>query len=88
MWACCADNDCGTGSRSAGRWLERILGRECRFTNITFSGGVFNQLDNLDNRQFGDEELAVMEEAERVGRFVAARVHGKKGMVAALKAGC
>lgn len=57
-------------------------------TNITFSGGVFNQLDNLDNRQFGDEELAVMEEAERVGRFVAARVHSKKGIVAALKAGC
>lgn len=56
---------------------------------VAASGGVLSELDNPDDQQFSDEELAVIvEEAERAGRIVAAHVHGKKGIMAALKAGC
>jgi imidazolonepropionase-like amidohydrolase len=59
------------------------------FIKVCASGGVLSQLDNPIHQQFRDDELeAIVGEAERFDRVVAAHCHGKPGIVAALKAGC
>lgn len=59
------------------------------FIKVCASGGVLSQLDNPIHQQFRDDELeAIVGEAERFERIVAAHCHGKPGIVAALKAGC
>lgn len=55
---------------------------------ICASGGVLSERDNPQDQQFSDAELkAIVEEAHRAQRIVAAHCHGKKGIMAALKAG-
>ena len=52
------------------------------------SGGVLSIADDPLRQQFSDAELStIVEEAERQGRVVAAHVHGKVAILAALKAG-
>ena len=59
-----------------------------RFIKVCASGGVMSELDHPIHQQFSDEELrAIVEEAERADRVVAAHCHGKPGIMAALEAG-
>jgi len=56
---------------------------------VCASGGVTSELDNPIDQQFSNSELkAMVEEANRAQRIVAAHCHGKAGIMAALNAGC
>src|SRR2546427_3232029 len=55
---------------------------------VLASGGGMSEVDHPTHQQFSEEELrAIVEEAARADRVVAAHCHGKPGMMAALKAG-
>jgi imidazolonepropionase-like amidohydrolase len=55
---------------------------------VCASGGVLSELDHPIHQQFSAEELrAIVEEAGRAERAVAAHCHGKPGIMAALEAG-
>lgn len=59
-----------------------------RLIKICASGGVMSQLDSPIHQQFSGEEMrAIVEEAGRADRIVAAHCHGKPGIMAALEAG-
>lgn len=59
-----------------------------RLIKVCASGGVMSQIDHPVHQQFSDDELrAIVEEAGRAERVVAAHCHGKPGIMAALKAG-
>lgn len=63
--------------------------RGARVIKIAASGGVVSLHDDVEAQQFSDQELkAIVEEAARSNRAVAAHCHGKKGIMAALRAGC
>jgi len=56
---------------------------------VAATGGVLSIIDSPQAQQFSDEELeAIVKEAARTDKIVAAHCHGKKGIMAALKAGC
>ncbi len=60
-----------------------------KLIKICASGGVMSEIDHPHHQQFSDEELrAIVEEARRAERIVAAHCHGKAGIMAALRAGC
>lgn len=60
-----------------------------RLIKICASGGVMSELDHPMHQQFSDEEMrAIVEEAARAERIVAAHCHGTAGIMAALRAGC
>src|SRR2546428_8670095 len=60
-----------------------------RVIKVLASGGVASELDHPVHAQFTAEELAaIVAEAGRADRVVAAHCHGKPGIVAALRAGC
>jgi imidazolonepropionase-like amidohydrolase len=55
---------------------------------VCASGGVMSQVDHPVHQQFSDDELqAIVAEAARADRVVAAHCHGKPGIMAALRAG-
>jgi imidazolonepropionase-like amidohydrolase len=55
---------------------------------VCASGGVMSQVDHPVHQQFSDDELrAIVAEAARAERAVAAHCHGKPGIMAALLAG-
>jgi imidazolonepropionase-like amidohydrolase len=55
---------------------------------VCASGGVASEVDHPIHQQFsGDELKAIVEEAARAERVVAAHCHGKPGIMAALEAG-
>jgi imidazolonepropionase-like amidohydrolase len=59
-----------------------------RVIKICASGGVMSQVDHPVHQQFSGEEMrAIVEEAGRAERAVAAHCHGKPGIMAALEAG-
>jgi imidazolonepropionase-like amidohydrolase len=59
-----------------------------RLIKVCASGGVMSQVDDPIHQQFSDDELrAIVEEAARAERVVAAHCHGKPGIMAALRAG-
>ncbi|HZO16130.1 MAG TPA: amidohydrolase family protein, partial [Polyangiaceae bacterium] len=59
-----------------------------RLIKICASGGVLSEVDHPVHQQFSDEELAaIVGEAARAERIVAAHCHGKPGIMAALRAG-
>ena len=63
--------------------------RGAKLIKVLASGGVLSRDDDPKFQQFSDEELKVMvDEARRMNRVVAAHVHGKDGIMAALRAGC
>lgn len=54
---------------------------------VCVSGGVMSDSD-VEEQQFSDDELvAMVDEAGRAGRAVAAHAHGKAGIMAAVRAG-
>ena len=68
--------------------VREQLRRNARVIKICASGGVMSEVDHPVHQQFSDEELqAIVAEAARAERVVAAHCHGKPGIMAALKAG-
>jgi len=65
------------------------LRSNAKLIKVCASGGVMSEVDHPVHQQFSDEELsAIVEEAGRAERIVAAHCHGKPGIMAALRAGC
>ena len=65
------------------------LRANAKLIKICASGGVMSEVDHPIHQQFSDEELAaIVQEAARAERIVAAHCHGKPGIMAALRAGC
>jgi imidazolonepropionase-like amidohydrolase len=65
------------------------LRSNAKLIKICASGGVMSEVDHPDHQQFSDEELAaIVAEAARAERIVAAHCHGRAGIMAALRAGC
>ncbi|MCJ1485075.1 hypothetical protein MMC06_005248 [Schaereria dolodes] len=63
--------------------------RGAKVIKVTASGGVASIGDSIHAQQFSDRELrAIVEETERCERVVAAHCLGRKGIMAALRAGC
>lgn len=68
--------------------VRRMLRLGARVIKVHASGGVLSQLDDPHLPQFSKEELeAIVDEATRMERAVAAHTHGKRGMMAAIEAG-
>lgn len=64
------------------------LRQNARLIKICASGGVMSEIDHPMHQQFSDEEMAaIVGEAARAERIVAAHCHGKAGIMAALRAG-
>lgn len=64
------------------------LRRGAKVIKVCASGGVGSEIDDPINQQFSDEELkAMVDEAHRARRVVAAHCHGLPGIQAALRAG-
>jgi imidazolonepropionase-like amidohydrolase len=70
------------------RAVRLQIRRGAKVIKVLASGGVMSRDDNPLYAQFSPEELEVIvSEAARQGRVVAAHVHGKPGILAAVKAG-
>lgn len=70
------------------RAVRKNLRMNARLIKVCASGGVGSEVDHPIHQQFSDEELrAIVEEAGRADRVVAAHCHGKPGIMAALRAG-
>lgn len=70
------------------RAVRTNLRANARLIKICASGGVMSEVDHPIHQQFSDEELAaIVAEAGRAERVVAAHCHGKPGIMAALRAG-
>lgn len=70
------------------RAVRKQLRRGAKVIKVCASGGVLSEIDHPIHQQFSAEELgAIVEEAGRAERIVAAHCHGKPGIVAALRAG-
>jgi imidazolonepropionase-like amidohydrolase len=81
LWHCDGVPECLKAVRTQLRLGARLI-------KVCTSGGVLSELDHPVHQQFSDEELsAIVEEAGRAERVVAAHCHGKPGIMAALRAG-
>jgi len=77
------------GVEECRKAIRLQIRRGAKVIKILASGGVLSRDDDPHFQQFSDEEMEVMvREAGRFNRVVAAHVHGKPGIMAALKAGC
>jgi imidazolonepropionase-like amidohydrolase len=77
------------GVPEALRAVRMNLRANAKLIKICASGGVMSEIDHPMHQQFSDEELAaIVAEAARAERIVAAHCHGKAGIMAALRAGC
>jgi imidazolonepropionase-like amidohydrolase len=77
------------GPDDCRRVTRRQLRLGARVIKVCASGGVMSQVDHPIHQQFSVPELrAIVEEAGRAERVVAAHCHGKPGIMAALEAGC
>ena len=82
MQLCDGVSECLRGVRNQLRLGARVI-------KICASGGVMSEVDHPIHQQFSEDELrAVVGEATRAERVVAAHCHGKPGIMAALQAGC
>ena len=79
---CDGVDECLRGVRNQLRLGARVI-------KLCASGGVMSEVDHPEHQQFSDDELrAIVGEAARAERAVAAHCHGKPGIMAAVKAGC
>lgn len=70
------------------RAVRRQLRMGARVIKVCATGGVLSEFDHPEHAQFSHEELvAIVEEAARAERVVAAHCHGKAGIMAAIRAG-
>ncbi len=87
------ERHCGAPSLADGpddcrRVVRRQLRIGARVIKVCASGGVMSQIDHPIHQQFTAEELAaIVDEAARADRVVAAHCHGKPGIMAAIEAG-
>lgn len=92
-WVCDLSERIGTLRQCDGvaeclRAVRLQLRTGARLIKICASGGVMSQIDDPIHQQFSDDEMrAIVEEAGRAERVVAAHCHGKPGIMAALGAG-
>ena len=71
------------------RGVRNQLRLGAKLIKVCASGGVMSEVDHPVHQQFSDEELqAIVVEAGRAERIVAAHCHGKPGIMAALRVGC
>jgi imidazolonepropionase-like amidohydrolase len=76
------------GPAECTKAVREQLRRGAQVIKICASGGVMSEVDHPIHQQFSDEELlAIVSEAARAERVVAAHCHGKPGIMAALRAG-
>lgn len=76
------------GPDDCRRVVRRQLRLGAKVIKVCASGGVMSQVDHPIHQQFTAEELAaIVEEAARADRVVAAHCHGKPGIMAAIEAG-
>lgn len=76
------------GPDDCRRVVRRQLRLGAKVIKVCASGGVMSQVDHPIHQQFSLEELrAIVDEAARAGRVVAAHCHGKPGIMAAIEAG-
>jgi imidazolonepropionase-like amidohydrolase len=76
------------GPDDCRRIVRRQLRLGARVIKVCASGGVMSQIDHPIHQQFSAEELAaIVDEASRADRAVAAHCHGKPGIMAAVEAG-
>ncbi|KAI2632157.1 amidohydrolase [Hypoxylon sp. NC1633] len=76
------------GVEECRRAVRLQIRRGARCIKVLASGGVMSRDDNPLYAQFSPEELRVIvDEAARQNRVVAAHVHGKPGIIAAVEAG-
>ncbi|HEY7563813.1 MAG TPA: amidohydrolase family protein [Acidimicrobiia bacterium] len=86
------------GSRIVGRLADgpdecikavrEQMRRNARVIKICASGGVMSEVDHPIHQQFSEDEISAMvTEAARAERVVAAHCHGKPGIMAALRSG-
>jgi imidazolonepropionase-like amidohydrolase len=76
------------GVAEVTRAVRLNLRRNARVIKVCASGGVMSEVDHPIHQQFSHEELvAIVEEAGRAERYVAAHCHGLPGILAALRAG-
>ena len=76
------------GVEGCTKTVRRMVRRGARVIKVCSSGGVLSLNDDPEDRQFSDEELkAIVEEAGRSRRAVAAHAIGKAGIMSALRAG-
>lgn len=81
--SCIAD-----GVDECRRAVRLQVRRGAKCIKVLASGGVMSRDDDVRYAQFSEEELGVIvEEAARQGRSVAAHVHAKAGILAAVRAG-
>ncbi len=70
------------------RAVRKQLRKGARVIKICASGGVMSEIDHPIHQQFSEDELAaIVAEAGRAERIVAAHCHGKPGIMAALRSG-
>lgn len=68
--------------------VRRMLRLGAKVIKVHASGGVMSELDDPHLPQFSKPELAaIVDEATRMERVVAAHCHGKRGIMSALEAG-
>ncbi|CRG90925.1 hypothetical protein PISL3812_07971 [Talaromyces islandicus] len=68
--------------------VRLMVRRGAKLIKVCATGGVGSELDDPQDAQFSPEELkAIVEEAARTKRIVAAHCHGKEGIMNALHAG-
>ncbi|KID96841.1 amidohydrolase, partial [Metarhizium majus ARSEF 297] len=76
------------GVEDCTKMVRRMVRRGARVIKVCSSGGVLSLNDDPEDRQFSDAELkAIVEEAGRSRRAVAAHAIGKAGILAGLRAG-
>jgi imidazolonepropionase-like amidohydrolase len=76
------------GPDDCRRVVRRQLRLGARVIKVCASGGVMSQIDHPLHQQFTEDELAaIVDEAARADRAVAAHCHGKPGIMAAVAAG-
>ena len=69
--------------------VRKQLRRGAKVIKVCASGGVVSAIDDPQHQEFSFEELkAIVDEAARARRVVAAHCHGKAGIMNALRAGC
>ncbi len=79
---CDGIDECLRGVRNQLRLGAKVI-------KVCASGGVMSEVDHPMHQQFSDDEMAaIVGEAARAERIVAAHCHGKAGIMAALRAGC
>jgi imidazolonepropionase-like amidohydrolase len=76
------------GEVDCRRAVREMLREGARVIKVHASGGMLSVTDDPHHQQFTDAELAaIVDEAARAGRVVAAHCHGKAGIMAALRTG-